>query len=146
MPTTPSPLAFALDDQMSPVAGKVAAAIAASLLAPETTAKLTAHATGRAAKLVSEALASLAEGRKTFVKGKPVMVPYSDEARRIRKELQLSAFEDGNMRILQDVGEVLLAIGERWTEAEGETMAEAAVALYCAAGHAEVERLWNAAG
>ena len=93
-------------------------------------------ATATATRLCGEALASLAVGRKAFVKGKPVMVPFSDDARAQRKQLQLSAFVPG-----MQVDAILAgAVGALSTEAE----ADEAVALYCATGRAVVESIWSA--
>ena len=87
----------------------------------------------RAAKLCSEALASIAKGRKVFVKGKPQMVAFGADHLARMKDLQLGAFLPG--------GQIMFKLDEAFGPMTEEDMAEA-VALYCAAGTAEVERLW----
>lgn len=94
-------------------------------------------AIARAAKLCDAALATLAAGRKTFVKGKPVMVAWSPEKRAELKRLQLSAFDglplDADLsKHYADESVTDLASEERF-------LAEATEA-YRTAGRTEVER------
>lgn len=58
----------------------------------ELLAAVAAAAIARATSLCDAALSTLAEGRKTFVKGKSVMVPWSDEKREQLRALQEKAF------------------------------------------------------
>jgi hypothetical protein len=106
------------------------------------TALVTA-AVARATKLCDAALKTLAEGRKTFVKGKPTMAPWGAEKRAQLRALQLGAFEaPARMATQADVAEMLRPlIGAEGVTAEAEEAFFAeATAVYCAAGVAEVER------
>ena len=93
-------------------------------------------AAAEAARLCGQALAFLAAGKKVFVKGKATVAPWSAEKRAEMKALQLGAFVPG--------GQVEQKIDAAFGSMPEADMADA-VALYCAAGSAEVERLWVAA-
>lgn len=104
------------------------------------TEKLQSLAIVRATALCDAALATLATGRKTFVKGKPVMVPWGDEKRMQLKALQIDAFKPGYQvdGIVADA--VDFAVEGATDEASAQAILADAVAVYCAAGRAEVER------
>ena len=100
-------------------------------------------ATAKASSMCDAALETIAKGRKTFVKGKPVFVPFSSEKRDEIKGLQLSLFtaENGFVRsqaeaIVGDVDALFATMGEDAAQDLGDEI----VAAYCAAGRAEIER------
>lgn len=97
----------------------------------------------RANQLADAALADLAQGKKTFIKGKQVFVPYSDDARRQRKLLQESAFDDGDIKADRAIAAIVAkrsrAEGIRSAAAE-ERARRAAADAYRKAGLAEINR------
>lgn len=102
-----------------------------------TIAALQTAALLRASQLCDAALATLAAGRKTFVKGKPAMVPFGKEKRAQLKALQLSAFERPDHHL--DVASHYAAEGVTDAATE-DAFLVAAFDVYAAAGKAEVER------
>lgn len=106
-----------------------------------------ATATADAAKLCAAQMETLAKGTRTFVKGKPVIVPSSDARRASLKALALSAFTDASMRrdhvVAGVVRQHIAAEGVVDADGEDRLIAEA-TAAYEAAGVVEVERLYAA--
>ena len=109
---------------------------------PASRAAIEAAAHRRAAELADAALTNLAAGRRVFVKGKPTIVPFSDENRAERKRLQLSAFEDGYAsrdKLMKVIAPLYKREGIRDAKAEERFIARAH-AVYEAAGRAEIHR------
>lgn len=109
----------------------------------ETRTAIIAAATTHAARLCEAALAFLAAGRKTFVKGKAVIVPWTDEKRAEMKRLQLTAFDGGmsmDARLLDALEPFVVAEGI--TEETEDAFVDEARALYVMTGRAVVERLF----
>lgn len=104
-----------------------------SLMNSATILTIRTAAVARATSLCDAALADLAQGRKTFVKGKPVFVPFSEEARRQRRFLQRDAFDGAAAETA--VAKILGGTFE-CSEDEERTILEA----YRTAGQTEVER------
>ena len=100
---------------------------------------LESAAESHAHKLADASLATLAAGRKTFVKGKPVFVPFSDEKRAQLKRLQLDAFTEGQTNHSNRVESALGRAGRGMSEREYR----AAVDLYNAAGRRVIERRYG---
>jgi hypothetical protein len=94
-------------------------------------------AIARATKGCDAALATLAAGRKTFVKGKPVMVAWGPEKRAELKRLQLGAFD--GLPLDADLSAHYTAEDVTDAASEERLLAEAAD-IYRTAGRAEVER------
>jgi len=97
-----------------------------------------AAATKTAASLCAKAIAHLTAGDTKYISGEKVSVPFDARAWSRRKALQLSAFEPS--RRVESIVAALL--GDACTSQE---VLDAAVADYCAAGTAEVKRLFAAA-
>lgn len=109
----------------------------------ETTAAIVALATSEAARLCVGALEYLVAGRPAFVKGKRAIVAWSPEKRAQSKNLQLSAFEPG-MVVDSKVCPLIDVRAEcAFDGASEEAVIAEGIALYCATGRAEVERLFT---
>lgn len=107
-----------------------------------TKAAIIAAATIRATKLCADANATLAAGRKVYVKGKATIVAWDDDKRREMKRLQLTAFDatmSTHERLCSAVEPFVAAEGI--TEATEDAFVQEALDLYMATGRAEVERL-----
>lgn len=101
------------------------------MMTNKTRDNVTAAAIARATNLCDAALADLAKGRKTFVKGKTVFVPFSDDAREMRKRLVLDAFVTGSAMGFDHFVEPHVA---------DESEMDDAIELYKSVGAEEVER------
>lgn len=108
-----------------------------------TNTALTAAATAYAAKLCAEQLAFLAAGRKTFVKGKPVMVAFDADKRAQLRRLAEGSF-DGFSSIEKVYGLVDVVAEGATDEESAQAMIAEALAVYNAAGMAEVARCYGA--
>lgn len=108
-----------------------------------TIATLSAAASTYAAKLCGEQQAFLAAGRKTFVKGKPVMVPFDADKRAQLRRLAEGSF-DGLSSIEKVYGLVDVVAEGATDEESGQAVIAEALAVYNAAGMAEVERCYGA--
>ena len=111
---------------------------------PELTAAVTAAAIANASRLCAAALPELAKGRKTFVKGKPVMVAYGPERRALILDLQIGAFAPADAAAQMRVGCVLESMirpGEL-SEEDADALVAEALALYQSVGVAECRRIF----
>lgn len=105
-------------------------------MSPETKAAIETVAIARAARLCDAAFATLGTGCKTFVKGKPVFVPFGAEKKDELRRLQDGAFE--SMPLDWDVS-AHYAAESIADEASEVAFVNAAFAVYAAAGRAEVQ-------
>lgn len=102
-----------------------------------TTAALQSAAIARATSLCDAAFKTISAGRKTFVKGKPAMVAYSDEGRAQLRRLQLGAFDSISLGFDATAHYADEGVVDAATE---DAFLPAAFEVYAAAGRAEVER------
>jgi len=100
-------------------------------------------ATARASKLCAEQHAYLAAGATVYVKGKKTTVPHSEEKRAALKRLAASAFK--GLESITKIYPLVDVRAEGATDEEsGQAIITEALAIYCAAGMAEVERCYAA--
>jgi hypothetical protein len=99
-------------------------------------------AISHATQLVAAAKATIARGQRVFVKGKPVMTPWSPEKITELRRLQIDAFEPyvlASQKRAFDAAEPLLSTDN---STDVEALEAEIKAAYCAAGRAEVARIW----
>lgn len=109
----------------------------------ETRAAVEKIARERAAVTANASLADLAAGRRAFVKGKPVMVPYGDDAKKWRRETHIESFGQDSLRAQQDIQRAIAPHYKRdgvRDLASEERLLRAAKAAYAEAGKAEIRR------
>ena len=108
-----------------------------------TIASLQTAATARAAKLCAEQHAYLAAGATVYVKGKKTTVPHSEEKRAALKRLAADLFK--GLTSIRAIYPLVDVRAEGATDEEsGQAVITEALAIYCAAGMAEVERCYAA--
>ena len=101
-------------------------------------------ATDRAAKLCAEQHDFLAKGATVYVKGKKTTVPHGEEKRAALKRLAAAAFK--GLDSITKIYPLVDVRAEGATDEEsGQAVIMEALAIYCAAGMAEVERCYAAA-
>lgn len=100
-------------------------------------------ATARAAKLCAEQHAYLAAGATVYVKGKKTTAPHGEEKRAALKRLAATAFK--GLDSITKIYPLVDVRAEGATDEEsGQAVIAEALAVYNAAGMAEVERCYGA--